>query len=73
MFDHDKINFKVEKFSLYSSVSPLGISHHKVPSDIGVGLRRVDTQEPYQSEQNMGKQWYDGSVQIILFQHSCQW
>ena len=46
MFDHDKINFEVEKFSLYSNVSGLGVRHHKVPANIGVGLRRVDTQEP---------------------------
>jgi len=48
MFDHDKLNFKVEKFSLYTPYSGL---HNRstlteIPTDIGVGLRRVDTMEP---------------------------
>ena len=32
MFNHDVLNFRVEKFNLQD-----------VPTDIGVGLRRVDT------------------------------
>ena len=48
MFDHDKLNFQVEKFPLYTPYSGL---HNpstltKIPTEIGVGLRRVDTMEP---------------------------
>jgi len=49
LFDHDKLNFEVEKFSLYESalilhgVSPGFLS---LPKDIGVGLRRKDNGKP---------------------------
>ena len=43
LFDHDKLNFEVEKFSLYESVPPLLRS---LPKDIGVGLRRKDNGKP---------------------------
>ena len=52
MFDHDRINFKVEKFPLINQWSEgvgFGIPDVKaeeIPSNIGVGLRRVDTKEP---------------------------
>ena len=39
MFDHDKIDFEVEKFSLDS------YDGYAVNSDIGVGLRRTDTKQ----------------------------
>jgi len=39
MFDHDKIDFEVEKFSLYSGSG-------LIPRDLGVGLRRKDTHQP---------------------------
>ena len=43
LFNHDKLNFEVEKFSLYESVPPLLRS---LPKDIGVGLRRMDNGKP---------------------------
>ena len=43
LFDHDKLNFEVEKFSLYESAPPLLRS---LPKDIGVGLRRKDNGKP---------------------------
>jgi hypothetical protein len=43
LFNHDKLNFEVEKFSLYESVPPLLRS---LPKDIGVGLRRKDNGKP---------------------------
>jgi hypothetical protein len=52
MFDHSRIDFKVEKFPLINQWSEgigLGIPDIKsdtVPSNIGVGLRRTDTKEP---------------------------
>jgi len=48
MFNHDKIDFNVEKFDLYHWVLKENIwnTDCKVPSDIGVGLRRTDTKEP---------------------------
>ena len=53
MFDHDRIDFKVEKFPLineWQEGTVLGmdpdIRAEKIPSRIGVGLRRVDTKEP---------------------------
>jgi len=52
MFDHSKIDFRVEKFPLINQWSEgvgFGIPDVKaeeVPSNIGVGLRRVDTKEP---------------------------
>ena len=55
MFNHDRINFKVEKFPLINQWSEGGlnlvsgipdIKTEKIPSNIGVGLRRVDTKEP---------------------------
>ena len=48
MFDHDKLNFQVEKFPLYTPYSGLHNSSTltQVPTEIGVGLRRVDTMEP---------------------------
>ena len=47
MFDHTKIDFKVEKFPLIQSYEDYeGFStQDKVPSDIGVGLRRKDTKQ----------------------------
>ena len=47
MFDHTKIDFEVEKFSLIQSYEDYeGFStQDKVPSDIGVGLRRKDTKQ----------------------------
>jgi len=49
MFDHDKLNFQVEKFTLAQDIpahSPAGMGIYDIPNDIGVGLRRVDTMEP---------------------------
>ena len=54
MFDHSKIDFKVEKFPLINEwqekIYTLSFSSHtkarKIPSSIGVGLRRTDTKEP---------------------------
>ncbi len=53
MFDHSKIDFKVEKFPLineWKEETVLGmdpdIRAEEIPSSIGVGLRRVDTKEP---------------------------
>ena len=52
MFDHDRINFKVEKFPLVNEWQEgIGfgipdVKSEKIPSSIGVGLRRVDTKEP---------------------------
>ena len=51
MFDHSKIDFKVEKFSLMHQWEPDNLSipvikSAKIPSEIGVGLRRTDTKEP---------------------------
>ena len=53
MFNHDRINFKVEKFPLvneWQEGTVLGmdpdVRAEKIPSRIGVGLRRVDTKEP---------------------------
>ena len=55
MFDHDRINFKVEKFPLINQWSEgelnllsgiPDVKAEEVPSSIGVGLRRVDTKEP---------------------------
>ena len=52
MFNHDRINFKVEKFPLVNEWQEgVGfgipdIKAEKIPSSIGVGLRRVDTKEP---------------------------
>jgi hypothetical protein len=43
LFDHEKIDFEVEKFSLYESAPPLMRS---LPKDIGVGLRRKDNGKP---------------------------
>ena len=43
LFDHEKIDFEVEKFSLYESAPPLMRSLTK---DIGVGLRRKDNGKP---------------------------
>ena len=47
MFDHTKIDFEVEKFPLIQSYEDYeGFStQDKVPSDIGVGLRRKDTKQ----------------------------
>tara|TARA_R100000008_G_C3577725_1_gene166322 strand:- start:375 stop:1298 length:924 start_codon:yes stop_codon:yes gene_type:complete len=48
MFDHDKLNFEVEKFPLQvinESVDGTTFCE-EVASDIGVGLRRKDTREP---------------------------
>ena len=51
MFDHSKIDFKVEKFSLMHQWEPDNLSipvikSAEIPSEIGVGLRRTDTKEP---------------------------
>ena len=51
MFDHSKIDFKVEKFPLINewNAGEIGMPYRKadeVPSHIGVGLRRTDTKEP---------------------------
>jgi len=43
LFDHAKLDFEVEKFSLYESSPPLLRS---LPKDIGVGLRRKDNGKP---------------------------
>ena len=43
LFDHAKLDFEVEKFSLYESAPPLLRS---LPKDIGVGLRRKDNGKP---------------------------
>ena len=55
MFNHDAIDFKVEKFPLINEWQEEGFTleetvpytkAEKIPSRIGVGLRRVDTKEP---------------------------
>ena len=51
MFDHSKIDFKVEKFPLINKweegvVPDIRDWHNTIPSHIGVGLRRTDTKEP---------------------------
>jgi hypothetical protein len=52
MFDHDKIDFKVEKFPLINQwPKEVGfgipdIKSEEISSHIGVGLRRTDTKEP---------------------------
>ena len=51
MFDHSKIDFKVEKFPLMHRWEPDNLSipvikSAEIPSEIGVGLRRTDTKEP---------------------------
>ena len=43
LFEHAKLDFEVEKFSLYESSPPLLRS---LPKDIGVGLRRKDNGKP---------------------------
>jgi hypothetical protein len=47
MFDHDKLNFRVEKFDL-GAFNPNfgGIDGGKIDPSLGVGLRRVDTKQP---------------------------
>ena len=51
MFDHSKIDFRVEKFPLINEwqagedLVPY-TKAEEIPSSIGVGLRRVDTKEP---------------------------
>ena len=46
MFNHDVLNFRVEKFNL-SAFSPLPvIAERKIDPSLGVGLRRVDTKQP---------------------------
>ncbi len=48
MFDHDKLNFEVEKFPLQilnESVDGTTFCE-ELSSDVGVGLRRMDTMEP---------------------------
>ena len=47
MFDHTKLNFNVEKFSL-GAFNPNfgGVDGGEINSKIGVGLRRTDTKEP---------------------------
>tara|TARA_R100001132_G_C3261671_1_gene85624 strand:- start:167 stop:1111 length:945 start_codon:yes stop_codon:yes gene_type:complete len=50
MFDHDKLNFQVEKFPLSNTAVYISESTHEgyetIPSKIGVGLRRVDNKKP---------------------------
>ena len=51
MFDHSKIDFKVEKFPLINEwKAGEGLVPYtkaeEIPSNIGVGLRRVDTKDP---------------------------
>ena len=53
MFDHSKIDFKVEKFPLINEWRTerdedlvTYLKAEEIPSSIGVGLRRVDTKEP---------------------------
>ena len=52
MFDHSKIDFKVEKFPLINQwPKEVGfgipdIKSEEISSHIGVGLRRTDTKEP---------------------------
>ena len=48
MFNHDKLNFEVEKFPLQilnESVDGTTFCE-ELSSDVGVGLRRMDTMEP---------------------------
>ena len=45
MFDHDKIDFEVEKFNLAPYTGGWS-GADAIPSDIGVGLRRTDTKQP---------------------------
>jgi len=48
MFDHDKINFEVEKFPLVNQWTE-ELGYHKedtIPKSIGMGIRRKDTKEP---------------------------
>ncbi len=44
LFDHTKLDFEVEKFSLYKAGPMLGFL--ALPKDIGVGLRRKDNGKP---------------------------
>ena len=56
MFDHDKIDFEVEKFPLINEwtgsdkLEPYGnfavTKSEKIPHNIGMGIRRKDTKEP---------------------------
>tara|TARA_R100000656_G_C3882129_1_gene114671 strand:- start:63 stop:428 length:366 start_codon:yes stop_codon:yes gene_type:complete len=51
MFDHTKIDFKVEKFPLYhewmeSPDDPDTTISTEISSSIGMGIRRKDTKEP---------------------------
>ena len=50
MFNHEVLDFEVEKFPLLQSWSEdtdyYDNSVEKVPSSIGVGLRRKDTKQP---------------------------
>ena len=45
MFDHNKINFEVEKFPLVNQWTE-ELGYHKedtIPNNIGMGIRRKDT------------------------------
>lgn len=46
MFDHDKINFEVEKFPLMNEWQAGYTKSEKIPHNIGMGIRRKDTKEP---------------------------
>ena len=47
MFNHDVLNFRVEKFDL-GAFNPnfWGIDGGKIDPSLGVGLRRLDTKQP---------------------------
>ena len=46
MFNMDRINFEVEKAPLYHSLNFGGAVQDKLNKNIGVLIRRKDTQEP---------------------------
>ena len=49
MFNHEVLDFKVEKFNLWGDKLNLPYAYgpaYAVPSSIGVGIRRVDTKQP---------------------------
>ena len=47
MFDHSKLDFKVEKFPLINEYqSGFMTEQSPISSSIGVGIRRVDNKQP---------------------------
>ena len=58
MFNHDQIEFEVEKFKL-----------EDVPKDIGMGLRRTDTGKFYLLYQKTMKKYNTKTLLLILKMH----